>query len=435
MNRILQKLCGCVMTLALGGGLVGCGMDSNAISGKTNVFTPALDTNTECSMNFAGSYSNFEALEEQFDKFREYYPGVSIIYTALDDYDANLETALQSEEAPDLFTGKTWMFTNPRTQQIFEYAEELSDPALGLNLDSIRSELLVRDQSGRLTVVPVLSNTYGILVNEDLFTDLNLAVPRTLAELETVCAKLRELGYPSPVIGYNEQKSMYEPLAMSFLYSRAAGDPEYAGLLKDADANLEAITRPVSEDVNAFIAKSGMDLAYCTSEVEDGYNSLIMRFFEGDIPMAVTVADTASGTKKRETQSESYLAHPFAYSFRPMPVSDDGMYLYSYSSLGFCVNRNSANLDMANEFMRYLINNQPLDEMAATKHLMTVTGDLSFDGTYATFDEVPAGNIIDVNAYEISDEAVNQIRKAVMQVANGNMTMDEVVEKNFQFED
>ena len=43
-------------------------------------FSPALDTETSCSITVVGSYDNFEALETEFDSFNEFYPNVQLSY-------------------------------------------------------------------------------------------------------------------------------------------------------------------------------------------------------------------------------------------------------------------------------------------------------------------------------------------------------------------
>ena len=80
-------------------GLTACGADK-----ENTVFTPKLPNDTRCSLKVAGSYSNFEALESEFDRFYEYYPNVSLSYVNLDDYNNTIVSALMGEEAPDIFT-------------------------------------------------------------------------------------------------------------------------------------------------------------------------------------------------------------------------------------------------------------------------------------------------------------------------------------------
>lgn len=77
------------------------------------------------------------------------------------------------------------------------------------------------------------------------------------------------------------------------------------------------------------------------------------------------------------------------YSFVPIPVSDDGAYFIDMPNLQFSVNKNSKNLDMANEFMRFLISSEELNRMAQKKGLVSPTKDLSFNSMYAAFGKIP----------------------------------------------
>ncbi len=83
--------------------------------------------------------------------------------------------------------------------------------------------------------------------------------------------------------------------------------------------------------------------------------------------MMTCSGDTVSGTKKRESRSEAFIANPFTYTFVPVPLSDDGAIFLDMSNLQFSVNKDSKNLDMANEFMRFLITSSELSEMAQKK--------------------------------------------------------------------
>ena len=96
-------------------------------------------------------------------------------------------------------------------------------------------------------------------------------------------------------------------------------------------------------------------------------------------------------------------------------------------NLQFSVNKNSANLDMANEFMRFLITSQELSEMAKNKGLMSPTKDLSLNSMYAAFGSVPESRIMSPEVFGLSDDAVIQLRQAVFGVGTGAMTVDEAI--------
>nr|MCR5357916.1 hypothetical protein [Lachnospiraceae bacterium] len=96
-------------------------------------------------------------------------------------------------------------------------------------------------------------------------------------------------------------------------------------------------------------------------------------------------------------------------------------------NLQFSVNKDSANLDMANEFMRFLITSEELNEMAQKKGLMSPTKDLTFNSMYAAFAAVPKERILSPEEFGLLDDSVIQLRQAVYGVSTGTMTIDEAV--------
>ena len=150
--------------------------------------------------------------------------------------------------------------------------------------------------------------------------------------------------------------------------------------------------------------------------------------------MMTASGDTVSGTEKRESRSEAFIAEPFDYTFVPVPMSDDGANFLDMPNLQFSVNKDSKNLDMANEFMRFLITSEELNRMAQKKGLMSPTKDLSFNSMYAAFGEVPSSRILSPEEFGLTDDAVKQLRQAVYGVGTGKMTIDEAVAGYGSFE-
>ena len=109
-------------------------------------------------------------------------------------------------------------------------------------------------------------------------------------------------------------------------------------------------------------------------------------------------------------------------------MSDEGTTFLDMPNLQFSVNKDSANLDMANEFMRFLITPQELNEMAQNKGLMSPTKDLSFNSMYAAFGEVPESRVLSPEVIGLTDDAVIQLRQAVYAVGTGAMTIDEAID-------
>lgn len=388
-------------------------------------FTPSLDTATECSLIVAGNYDNFEALEAEFDKFNEYYPDVELSYTKLDDYNNVVSTALSSAEAPDIFFAQEFMLGNDSYDVLFEHAEDLSDPALNIDLSCVRQSLLSKDETGASPMVPIFASTAGILVNEDLFKKEGVDVPTNYEELLAACEAFNKAGYPTPILTYNVPTT-YGNLVGDLMYGDASKDPEMVEKLNSLDPSAGEYMRPVLEKVNDMVEHGCFNFDVC-NELEDGYNALILRFFEGDIPMALCSADTASGTAKRESQSDAFTANPFSYALYPLTLTDEGAYLLDKPSVQFAVNKESENLDMANEFMRFLVSPQELSDIAQAKRLLTVTTDLAYDGAYAPFGKIDSSRIISTNEIGLADDVTIQYRVAAYQVANGEATVDEAI--------
>lgn len=423
MKRIL---CAALCALTL--------LSLSACGGKTQEavstgFKPALETKTSCRIVVAGSYKNFESLEAAFDRFNEYYPNVELTYTKLDDYNNIISTTLEGSSAPNIYVSYSWMSGREQYAPVFAHAEDLSDPRLGLDLSCLRSSILFRAEDGKMPMVPVFATTSGMLVNNSLFEKEGLKVPATYDEMVSVCAAFREKGYKTPILGYNGAVSEAALFTLAFPYfcSTVADNPAAVAALNDLDSSGGEYLRPALELVQRFLSDGCGDLD-AWNTIEDSYSAVIMRFFEGDVPMMICTGDTVSGTKKRESQSEAFTRNPFTYSFAPVPVTAEGGYFLDSSNLQFSVNKDCDNLDMTNEFMRFLITSEQLGHVARDKRLLAPTRELSFDSVYAPFGQVPAERVISPEEFGLRDDPVVQFREAVYAVGNGVMTVDEAVD-------
>lgn len=391
-------------------------------------FKPTLDTNTSCSITVVGSYDNFEALEAEFDRFNAYYPNVTFSYVKLDDYSNTLAAALEGNDRPNIFFTNASMIGNEQYEPVFALAEDLADPALALDLDCIRPGLINHDAENRVLMIPVFSRSYGMLVNKDLFEKEGLSIPSTWTELMAVCEAFRGKGYASPMMGYSLKSSscfMYT-VAYPMFAATLSENPEALALAAALDPAAGEYMRPALEAVEALVQNGCVDLDAC-DQIEDNYTQVILRFFEGDVPMMICAGDTVSGTRKREAQSEAFTSAPFEYAFAPIPLTAEGGYFLDSPSVEFSVNKDCDNLAMTNEFMRFLISNSELNEMASVKRLITPTTDLSFDSVYAPFGQVPADRTLSPEVLGITDALTTQIRIAAFQVGKGEITVDEAV--------
>ena len=424
---MMKKLCVILAALLA---VVSAVCASPAGAESASVFQPRLDTNTSCEITVVGSYSNFEALEAEFDSFNEIYPHVQLTYWKPDDYENLLGTVLESKNPPNIFFSFPWMYGNDNYQIAFEHMEDLADPALSLDLECIRPNLLRYDAEGRLLTVPVFARNYGMLVNHDLFEKEGLQVPTTWSELLIVCQAFVSKGYDSPMMGYSAGPSscLMSILVYPEVVAALAKDPAALQAANAMDPAAGECMRASLEAMSQLISGGCINLEKCAG-ISDNYTQVILRFFEGDVPMMICTGDTVSGTAKRESQSEAFSRNPFTYSFAPIPLSEDGGYFIDSPSIEFSVNKTCDNLDMTNEFMRFLICREELNKMASVKRLVTPTKDLSFSAVYEPFGRVPDERVLCPETIGITDALFVQVRNAAYQVGTGAATIDEVVSR------
>ena len=122
-------------------------------------------------------------------------------------------------------------------------------------------------------------------------------------------------------------------------------------------------------------------------------------------------------------------ASPDAFSIVLLDLNlpGKGGYFLDSTSVQFSVNNACADLDMTNEFMRFLITKTELNRMASVKRLITPSKDLSFDLVYAPIGAAAPELVVSPTALGIEDPLAVQIRLAAFRVGTGELTIDEAV--------
>ena len=416
-----------VFSIILMGLMVICLAACGPNNGKSK-FKPKLDKETECKIKIVGTYSNFEALEAEFDRFNEYYPNVELSYTKIDDYNNSIATVLDGNDAPNIFFSFSWMTGNSAYDSVFAKMENLADSSLNLDLNCIRPALLNRDAQGRVLTVPIFSTSYGMLINNDLFKKEGLNIPTNLQELLNVCASFHDKGYDNPMMGFSKNSSgcLMNTVAYPLFAKTLSENPEIVTLANQCDPAAGEYMRPALETLSQLISSNCINIENCNA-INDNYSAVIARFFEGDVPMMICTGDTVSGTAKREKDSAAFTANPFTYTFSPIPLTANGAYFLDSTSVQFSVNKDCDDLAMTNEFMRFLITSTELNNMASIKRLITPSKDLSFDNVYAPVGKIPSSRIISPTSLGIEDTLAVQIRVASFKVGSGALTIDEAV--------
>ena len=402
MKKRRVLIFGAILALSLSG----CGKKDK------NAFVPAYDKETECSITVKGHYDNFEALDEQINKFNEFYPNVEIRYEKVDNYtkEAVINDLFASDSAPDIYFVSAGWENDSRYTKLFEVAEDLSNPEYRIDMSMVREGLVYKDKDGHVPFVPIFTNAYGMMVNEDLFAKHGLSIPKTYEELISVCDSLKGLGYTSPVMSY--KASLYS-LYFPYFLSTINGNKEAVDALNSLQASAGSYIRSGLEKAGDFMSHNFIDKTKCTEEIaKDNTDSICLRFYKGDVPMIFTEVNRLSGSNKREAKSEDYQANPFKYSFQPIPTTNNSGYYFNTITLSFAVNKNSKNLQMTNEFMRFLIRSQALNEMSSNKRQISPAVTLGDDKLFNSFKDVLKDNRVFYNyTIGLSSDADTQVRK------------------------
>ena len=394
-------------------------------SGDAGEFVPALDTTAELTLNVVGSWGNFEALDEVALNFQEYYPNVEVVYTQIQNGSEDIQNMAASGVGMDIYCN-AWY--NPAQEDKVVYtdlAEDLNET--DIDFSNLNSDMLSTGQvDGAQLLVPVYEQMFGMMVNYTLLEENDLSVPTNYAELTETCDALVAAGYEHPIFlaGSASSRNMINMVMADILHS---SDPEETAAKLAEGTDEEGYIDNALSRFDELEAKGYFD--HEADTFEDTYESVILRFFEGDVPFVLYSANNYSGTKKREAKSEAFTAEPFSYGFEPAPLEDDGAYGYMTTLGAFYmgVYKDSENLEYANELLRFMLRDDQMTTLADVKNLyvtMEHTGLESLAGTENMPNEYKIYPT-EIDQYNLIDQAVQD---AVADYIPGVTSHEEVLE-------
>lgn len=401
-------------------------------------FVPALDTQQTASFEILGMMGNFEALDAVVAEFQKYYPNVTINYSKLDYFTEMINTRIAADPTVGLFLSyrrydvpEFKLVPQDYNQQFSQNRVTLDSTVdlanLDLDLSCISPETLEKCMiNGKMAYLPLFYNVYGLMVNEDLFEREGLSVPTNEAEFYEVCDALVQKGYV-PI--QQQEWFLQRALFANYIWGQFA-DAENSETAYRAFRNGEVgsaeIMRPVFELFDTM-----MDKGYISTEsfadYPDDYDSAILNFFEGDVPMLVVDSPTVSGMQKRESKSEAFKSNPFEYSFCYSPLAKDGFYAHKEIWYGISMNSNCANPELVAEFLRFLFRSESLNMLGEIKGMPSV----ALDSKDERFTEL--WNVNGITTYEWDFEGQGNItldlfRLAIEKYAYGSyQAIDEAI--------
>lgn len=155
-----------------------------------------------------------EVLKNAIARFNEEYPNVKVTEVANenDPYKTKLATAMAAGEEPDIIVswGGGWLesyIDEGKILNINDQIEEVAD-------DYYESALSLFEFDGQKYALPISCGPAPVYYNKQIYKDLGLEVPKTLAELEENCDKIKEAGITPFALANSSQW----PGALTFIW-------------------------------------------------------------------------------------------------------------------------------------------------------------------------------------------------------------------------
>ena len=367
IKKIIRKgMAAAGLCAIIASSLAGCGAKEE--TKKEDTFEPRLDTEQSVSLQIAGFMGNFEALDQVINAFNEIYPNVTISYEQNNTH--LLRNYIDNNQGIDIImtTDENVRYTTNKEDYVGDYCVDLSAEDIYLG-DVSENIISCGKVDGKLVRIPILKNLCGMAVNKTLLEKEGLKDPSNYSEFLDVLEKLKQKGY-TPIQG--AANHVYSELVMNMAMDMIATDDSLKNAVANGDSLAVDKLTVVFERLQTIIDKGYTDYDINKELPSDNYDGSIMKFFEGDVPFWVCNTESFSGTKKRESKSETFSSNKFEYEYMYAPVGDNGAYEFIEPWYGFSVCKSSDNLDYAIEFMRFMLRQTQLNTMGSIKGMPSI---------------------------------------------------------------
>lgn len=422
MKRIISVFLAAAL-LALSLPACGAKNGSSTGDGSAAAFKPSMDTSTTATVDIVGVMDNFESLEAVIGDFNKIYPNVTVNYSKMDDYTNTMPAKVLSDDPPEIFM--SYRSTFLKNKDLVDAMLDLSD--LGLDTSIVYPEVAdACKYDGKMCLAPLMLNYQGAAVNTTLLKKEGCAIPTTYEDFIKVCDTLQQKGY-TPLQGFPDV------IYANFLYN------EWRVRLS-REKNCDEITEALNTGADGcgeYLRKSFQVLAdyrdkgyfkdSVNSTIEDNYDKAILHFFEGDTPFLICSSETVSGMKKRETKSDAFTKSPFSYEFCVLPVTDQGTTAVVDVWNAFSIAKNSDQVELAKEFIRFLFTTDELNKMAEIKGLPTVVSAGNGDARYESLSRLSSEQSVYANELEFADAVTKSYNDFAKKICTGECTVDEAV--------
>lgn len=293
--------------------------------------------------------------------FEAAHPGVTVnrVVKSFDDLKATAKLGLSAADGPDVVqTNQGWSDMGVMVQggllaPLTDYAAQYGW------LDKISPSLAARNSysddgknfgEGTLYSLPPVAELVGVYYREDIFNELGLSVPKTLAEFETTMQQLKDAGYTPLTFGNVEgwpAGQILGEILNTQLPDRAVLDDLIYSSGKGASWDSPEVIAAAQKLVE------WADKGYFTPGYEGiGYEDSGSMFNNGDGAMMLTGS----------WMSSVFGAGPNGENigFFLVPPAEEGGFKMSTggTSLGYAIRAGSPNVDLAAEYLDWMMSDE-----------------------------------------------------------------------------
>lgn len=246
----MKKMLSVILVIAMV--MVGCSNKESSSSSDPE------EIELNIMMSFPQFMDQWETYADQFEKKmldeENLKVKVNLEMPSSDQYESILQARLSGNDAPDLFTLHS---NNISTYNKAGHLTDLSNEPFTEKLFENVKKTITHD--GKILVVPIESQAWGVLYNKKIFNELNLKAPETLSELEKITETLKQNGYTPFLLAYQEQ---WVPQLMTALTigGKVSGEvPDWVERMYAGDGSYEEM-RDIFGPID-LIMKNGTDRA------------------------------------------------------------------------------------------------------------------------------------------------------------------------------
>ncbi|MFB6634357.1 extracellular solute-binding protein [Streptomyces sp. NPDC056362] len=323
------------LVAALGVTLAACGGSDSGSNGGSKGSGELSGTVTWWDTSTVGSED--KVFKQVAEDFKKQHPKVTVKYVNVPFGEAQnkFKNAAQSGSgAPDVIRSEVaW---TPEFADLGYLAPLDGTPALKDQGDFLEQAAASTKYNGKTYAVPQVIDSMGIFYNKKIFKEAGVEVPKTVDELKSVSAKIKQKTGKTGLYLRGDDAYWF----LSFLYGEG-------GDLVDAENKKITVDNPAG--VKAFkVVKDLVDSGAAKTDATDGWNNMQTAFKEGKVAMMINgpwaVADTFAGKEFADKANLGIAPVPAGSGGQGAPQGGHNLAVYA----------GSKNLDASYAFAEYM---------------------------------------------------------------------------------